>query len=99
MDLINKNGVKEGAEPLAKYFAYDIDDEDINFLNDYFDIMKKHGLKGKAAILNLKNKSKVSKLPNSDIIFLFKVIDILDKSENNHKTSEQLIKQLIMEPI
>jgi 16S rRNA (guanine(1405)-N(7))-methyltransferase len=76
-----------------KYYAYDIDEEDIGFLNDYFDVMKKHGLKGKAKILNLKNKQKILKLPSSDIIFLFKILDILDRKD--HKTSEQLIIQLI----
>jgi len=86
MNLTNKK---------LKYYAYDIDTDDMDFLNDYFTIMKKHGLDGKASILNLKNKSKVSKLPKADIIFLFKVIDILDKSENNHKPSEALIKTII----
>ena len=57
--------------------------------------MKKHKLEGKAAILNLRNPKSISKLPSSDIIFLFKIIDILDKSENNHKPSEALIKTLI----
>jgi len=75
------------------YFAYDIDEGDIEFLNDYFKIMKPHGLNGKASILNLKNKNKVSKLPSSDIIFLFKVLDIIDKE--NHKPSEELIKEII----
>ncbi len=77
----------------VKYLAYDIDEEDINFLNNYFTIMNKHGLNGKAEILNLNNKTKVSNLPNSDVIFLFKVIDIIDKKD--HKQSEELIKQII----
>jgi 16S rRNA (guanine(1405)-N(7))-methyltransferase len=76
-----------------KYYAYDIDDEDMNFLNDYFEIMKNHGLKGKAEILNLKNKESISKIPQGDIIFLFKILDILDKKD--HKTSEELIMKLI----
>lgn len=84
MNLANKK---------LKYYAYDIDEEDINFLNDYFTVMKKHGLNGRAAILDLRNKEKVSTLPSSDIIFLFKVIDVLDKKD--HKTSEELIKTLI----
>ena len=77
------------------YEVYDIDESDINFLNDYFKIMKTHGLKGKAKILSLKNTKKISNLLKSDIIFLFKIIDILDKRNSGHKTSEQLIKQLI----
>jgi 16S rRNA (guanine(1405)-N(7))-methyltransferase len=82
-----------GLDNKLTYHAYDIDEDDINFLNDYFDVMKKHGLKGKAEILNLRNETKVSKIPKSDIIFLFKIIDLLDKKD--HKTSEQLIKTLI----
>ncbi len=78
----------------VNYFAYDIDDKDIEFLNDYFKIMKQEGLNGKAGILNLNNFSEISNLPyNVDIIFLFKIIDILDKK--NHRHSEELIKQLI----
>ncbi len=75
------------------YYAYDIDEDNMNFLNDYFKIMRVYGLKGKAGILNLKNQKKVSKLPSSDIIFLFKIVDIIDKK--NHKPSEYLIQQLI----
>jgi len=75
------------------YFAYDIDEDDMRFLNDYFKIMKSHGLNGKAAILNLRNLKQVANLLSTDIIFLFKVIDIIDKKD--HKLSEQLIKKLI----
>ncbi len=75
------------------YYAYDINEQDIHYLNEYFSIMKKEGLKGKAAILDLRNLEQISHLPQSDITFLFKVIDILDK--DNHKPSEELIKTLI----
>jgi 16S rRNA (guanine(1405)-N(7))-methyltransferase len=75
------------------YYAFDIDNEDIRFLNNYFEIMKQRGLEGKAEILNLNNKEKVSELPLADIIFLFKVIDIIDKKD--HRPSEELINSLI----
>ncbi|MFA5174415.1 MAG: hypothetical protein WC438_04505 [Candidatus Pacearchaeota archaeon] len=75
------------------YFAYDIDEEDINFLNEYFLTMKNQGLNGIAKILDLRNTEKIKKIPKSDIVLLFKVIDILDKE--NHKISEELIKELI----
>ena len=77
------------------YYAYDIDEEDIKFLNEYFQIMKTQGLNGKASILDVKDKIQTSKLPPSDIIFLFKVIDIINQSEKNYKASEELIKNLI----
>jgi len=74
------------------YYAYDIDEEDRRFLNKYFKIMK-NKINGKAEILDLRNNKKLSKIPFSDIIFLFKVIDIIDKE--NHKPSEKLIQILI----
>ena len=78
------------------YSAFDIDEEDIKFLNQYFKIMKSHGLNGKAAILDLQDKLQISKLPSTDIIFLFKVIDIVNQSEKNYKASEELIKQITL---
>ena len=73
-----------------KYYAYDIDKDDINFLNKYFKIMKKE-IKGKAAIFDLRDLSKISSLPSTDIVFLFKVIDLID---DKIKISERLIKNL-----
>lgn len=76
------------------YYAYDINKQDTDYINEYFKIMKPLGLNGKAAILDLKNSKEISCLPSTDIIFLWKIIDILDK--NNHKPSEELIRQLII---
>ena len=75
------------------YYAFEIDNEDINFLNEFFNIMKNQGLNGKAQILNVRNLQEIVHLPSSDIIFLFKVIDLIDLK--NHKPSEELIKILI----
>lgn len=78
---------------MVEYYSYDINEKDIEFLNEYYKIMKSKGLYGKAAILDLRDLRQISKLPSTDIIFLFKLIDIIDKE--NHKPSEELIKQLI----
>jgi len=80
------------------YYAYDIDEEDIRFLNEYFQIMKKqnNNFNGKASILDVKDLKKVLQIPKADIIFLFKIIDIINQSEKNYKTSEELIKNLIV---
>jgi len=75
------------------YFSYDIDEEDFKLLNDFFQIIKSQGINGKASILDLRDFQNVSKLPEADIILLFKVLDILDKDD--HKTSEEIIKILI----
>lgn len=77
------------------YYSYDIDEEDIKFLNQYFDIMKKQKLNGKAAILDIRNLNETSEIPAVDIIFLFKVIDIINQSEKDFKLSEEIIKELI----
>lgn len=74
------------------YYSYDINEQDIDYLNQYFKIMNNQGLTGKAQILNIQNIKNISSLPTSDIVFLFKAIDILDK--NNHKPSEKLINVL-----
>jgi len=75
------------------YYSYDIDNEDIKFLNIYFKIMNSKGLNGKASILDIRKQEDIKKLLLVDIIFLFKLIDIIDTK--NHKPSEQLIKSLL----
>lgn len=77
------------------YYAYDIDEEDIKFLNQYFQIIKINGLNGKAAILDMRNLREISQIPSANIVFLFKIIDILNQSEKNYKLSEEIIKKLI----
>ncbi len=74
------------------YYAYDINEQDIDCLNEYFKIMGQRGLKGGAGILDLRDLRQISKLPFTHIIFLWKIIDIIDI--NNHKPGESLIKQL-----
>ena len=75
------------------YYSYDIDINDISVINNYINIMKIRGLSGRGDILDVRNKEEISKLPSSDIVFLFKIIDIINKQ--NHKPSEELIKYLI----
>ena len=74
------------------YYSYDLDKKDMNIINDYIKIMGSKGLNGKADIIDLRNLKSVSELPSSDIIFLFKVIDLIDKE--NHKPSEGLLTYL-----
>lgn len=75
------------------YYAYDIDLEDIKFLNKYFKIIK---INGKAKILDIRELKKISNLPSSDIVFMFKVYDlIVPKNKKQKKLGEDLINQLI----
>jgi len=71
------------------YYSYDINTEDIKFLNKYFKLIP--DLNGKAEIFDVKN-ARVSKLPKADVVLMFKLIDILDIKD--HKPSEQLITNL-----
>ena len=72
------------------YYAYDIDNADIQFLNDYFRVMKQKGLNGKAELLDIRNVEEMSHLPQADVIFMFKVIDLIDAKKK--KVSGQLIQ-------
>jgi 16S rRNA (guanine(1405)-N(7))-methyltransferase len=89
-------GLNPLSYPLMKlekldYYAYDIDEEDMIFLNNYFKIMKDKGLNGNAKILDVNNKEKIDNLPNSDIIFLFKTLDLVNINKN--KLIENLLKK------
>jgi len=75
------------------YYCYDIDNEDMNFLNEFFKIMNPYGLNGKAAILNAKDVDKIKQIPNGDIIFLWKLIDLINTKDA--KPGEELIKVLM----
>jgi len=75
------------------YYSYDINLEDMEFLNKYYKTMK---INGHAIIMDIRDLEKISNLPSSDIIFLFKIIDLIDeKSKKKKKISEQLIKLLV----
>jgi|SRR3989344_5062473 len=76
----------------VNYHAYEISEEDVDFLNKFFDIIKEHGLSGKAKVLDAKDIGKLSGLPSSNVVFAFKLFDVLD--ENNHKISEKIMKEL-----
>jgi len=72
------------------YYAYDLSEEELVNLNSFFE--KKHqknkNYQGQAAILDLLNINQLTQLPKSDIAFLFKITDVLDKGKGHHKTEE-----------
>ena len=78
----NKNGLK--------YYAYDINRQDIEFLNNFFKIKN---IDGKAELINLQNIKEVERIPDCDICFMLKLVDVLE--EKGHKHSEMLIQELI----
>ncbi len=77
----------------VEYYAYDIDEEDISFINEYFYLMKKK-ISGEAKMINLSNitEEEIKKIPKAEVCFMFKLADVLDRE--NHKQSEKIIKNL-----
>lgn len=75
-----------------KYTAYDIDEEDVNLLNKFFKIIN---INGKAEILDIRDFEKLKKVEKSDMIFMFKVYDlIVPKNKKLRKIGEEIINIL-----
>lgn len=77
----------------VNYYAYDIDGADISLLNEYFYTMKEH-IAGKADEINLSTieEDEIKKLPETDVCFMFKLVDVLDRKD--HKQSEKIISNI-----
>jgi len=76
-----------------EYYVYELNKNDCKFLEKYFDIMKKHtNLKGKAEVMDLLKIKEIT-FPETDICFLFKVLEPLELS-TKHKISEELLKRI-----
>lgn len=74
----------------VRYLAYDINDKDSLFLNEFFKIEKINGI---SKTINLQSIENIKKLEKVDICFMFKLVDVLEKK--GHKYSEEIIKVLI----
>jgi len=77
-------------KPELKYYAFDINEREINFINKFF---KTFEIKGKAEILDLSIIENVEELPNVNVCLAFKLLDVLEKK--GHKYSEEIIKILV----
>jgi 16S rRNA (guanine(1405)-N(7))-methyltransferase len=75
-----------------EYYAFDINESDIKFLNEFFNIVKDQ-VKGKADLINLQDLKEIEKIPSCDLCFALKLVDVLE--EKGHKHSEELIKLLV----
>lgn len=72
-----------------KYYAVDIDKDDLEFLDTYFKIKR---IDGKTDLLDV-TEDNLSKLPKADVCFLFKALDTFERKKG-HKFAEKLIKSL-----
>lgn len=70
----------------ARYYAYDLDERNVEIIKEFFEKNKINGEVKLANILEEKNFEK------ADVAFLFKLMDCLDFK--GHKNAEELIKKL-----
>jgi 16S rRNA (guanine(1405)-N(7))-methyltransferase len=77
---------------LKNYYAYDINELEIKFINSLFSKIHELNKKfnGVAGYLNLLELDNILNLSKSDVAFLFKVTDILDQGKG-HKMTESVI--------
>jgi len=73
------------------YYSYDINEKENDFLNEFF---KKLEINGKSSLLDLTNVENIKALPESDLCFMFKLVDVLEANKKGHKYSEEIIKIL-----
>lgn len=74
-----------------KYYAYDINENDLEIVREFFNIYRTDNI---VSAIDLKNPEEARKLSPADICLMFKLLDPLEKSSGNHKLSEELIKIL-----
>jgi len=78
--------LKEGS-----YFAYDINAEEIESINSYFQLLHRENssFNGKAIVADLLKTN----FPKADLCFLFKMTDVIDQGKG-HKKTEELLKRI-----
>ncbi len=89
------NGVSIQFMNLGKeleYYCYDINQEDSDFLNDFFKLEK---IKGKSFIMNCSKVEELAKIPDSDLVLMFKFLDTIEQNEKGHKLAEQIIELMM----
>ncbi len=71
----------------VSYFAVDINQDVVGVVRDYFKIMNVDGRAEQQNIIQIKE------LPQADVCFLFKALDVLELKKG-HKFAEELIKKI-----
>ena len=80
------------------YYASEMNTQDVNFLNEYFDIMEEFGLYGKAVQQDLRdiitNPYLFGVFPRSDVCFMFKLFDSVKVLGKPKTIDEKLIEKI-----
>lgn len=78
-----------------RYYAYDISDEEISLIQEYFKFLEKvnKNFSGEAGVLDLRQWEKIRRLKKADACFLWKMTDVLEQGKN-HKASEKVITEV-----
>ena len=73
------------------YYAYDLNEEEIESINKYFQLLRTENpsFAGKAIVADTMNTD----LPKADLCFLLKMTDVIDKGKG-HKRTEELLKKI-----
>jgi len=79
------------AENEIKYYAYDLNESDLDIIREFFNIYR---INGHVEAADLRNIETIKKLSPADICFMFKLLDPLEKTAKGHKLAEEIIKEL-----
>ena len=77
----------------CKYYAYDLNEEEIASLNHYFKLLHQENpsFAGKAIVADIASVNLT--FPIADLCFLFKMTDVIDKGKG-HKKTEELLQRI-----
>lgn len=77
------------------YYAYDLDEDEIDTLNQFFGYLhtQNSSFTGTAGILDVLQWAKLPELGTADVCFLFKMTDVLDRGKG-HKMTEEVLKKV-----
>ncbi len=75
------------------YYAYDISEEEIGLLKQFFHLLRRLNpeFKGTAEVLDTLHFAALEKLRKVDVCFLFKMTDVLDRGRG-HKVTEEVMQ-------
>lgn len=77
------------------YYAYDVNEEEIQSLNIYFRLLHQENIhfQGRAELLDIRSEAVLAKdLPVAEVCFLFKMTEVMDRGKGHTKTEAVLKK-------